>query len=68
MIGADIHAPVASVAALDALGEEDAVPFGVLEKILTELLLCERRFQIVGAPLGVGPPGSAVRWQGLSQP
>ena len=30
-IGADIHAPVASVAAIDALGEEDAVPFGVLK-------------------------------------
>ena len=53
-IGADIHAPIAPVAALDVLGKADTIPVCVLEKILTELLLRRRFFQVVGAPLVVG--------------
>ena len=53
-IGADIHAPIAPVAALDVLGKADTIPVRVLEKILTELLLRRRLFQVVGAPLVVG--------------
>ena len=53
-IGADIHAPVASVAALNVLGEADAIPFGVLKQVLTELLLRYWFFQIVGTPFVIG--------------
>ena len=53
-IGADIHAPISPKAALDVLGEVDAIPFGVLEEVLAELFLRHRLFKIVGAPLVVG--------------
>ena len=33
------------------LGKADTIPFGVLEKVLAELLLRQRLFQVVGAPL-----------------
>ena len=36
------------------LGEGQTVPAGVLQQELAELLLCDGRFQIVLAPLGIG--------------
>ena len=36
------------------LGKADAIPFRILEEVLTELLLRRRLFQVVGAPLVVG--------------
>ena len=48
------------------LGKADIIPVRVLEKILTELLLRRRLFQVVGAPLVVGTeqvgrPGRLLR-------
>src|SRR5699024_11834356 len=65
-IGADIHALVAPKAALDVLGKADTIPVRVLEKVLAELLLRHRLFQVVGAPLVVGTeqvgrPGRLLR-------
>ena len=36
------------------LGEGQSIPAGVLQQELAELLLCDGRFQIILAPLGVG--------------
>lgn len=51
---ADAHAPETAVFALDVLGEGQPIPAGVLQQELAELLLCDGRFQIILAPLGVG--------------
>ena len=52
--GADAHAPETAIFALDVLGEGQSIPAGVLQQELAELLLCDGRFQIIFAPLGVG--------------
>ena len=51
---ADAHAPETTVFALDVLGEGQPISAGVLQQELAELLLCDGRFQIIFAPLGVG--------------
>ena len=50
----DAYAPEAAVLSLDVLGEGQAILPGIFQQELAELLLRNRRFQIILAPLGVG--------------
>ena len=50
----DAYAPKAAVLSLDVLGEGQAILPGIFQQELAELLLRNRRFQIILAPLGVG--------------
>ena len=51
---ADAYAPETAIFAFDVLGEGQTIPAGVFQQELAELLLCDGRFQIILAPLGVG--------------
>ena len=51
---ADAYAPETAIFAFDVLGEGQTIPAGVFQQELAELLLCDGRFQIIFAPLGVG--------------
>ena len=50
----DAYAPEAAILPFDVLGEGQAVSAGIFQQELAELLLRNRRFQIILAPLGVG--------------
>ena len=50
----DAYAPEAAVLSLDVLGEGQAILPRIFQQELAELLLRNRRFQIILAPLGVG--------------
>ena len=52
--GVDAYAPEAAVLSLDVLGEGQAILPRIFQQELAELLLRNRRFQIILAPLGVG--------------
>ena len=52
--GGDAYAPEAAVLPLDVLGEGQAILPRIFQQELAELLLRNRRFQIILAPLGVG--------------
>ena len=52
--GVDAYAPETTVFPLDVLGKGQAILPGVFQQELAELLLRNRRFQIILAPLGVG--------------
>ena len=52
--GVDAYAPEAAVLPLDVLGKGQAILPGIFQQELAELLLRNRRFQIILAPLGVG--------------
>ena len=52
--GVDAYAPEAAVLSLDVLGEGQAILPCIFQQELAELLLRNRRFQIILAPLGVG--------------
>lgn len=52
--GVDAYAPEAAVLPLDVLGEGQAILPRIFQQELAELLLRNRRFQIILAPLGVG--------------
>ena len=50
----DAYTPEAAVLSLDVLGEGQAILPCIFQQELAELLLRNRRFQIILAPLGVG--------------
>lgn len=50
----DAYAPEAAVLSLDVLGKGQAILPRIFQQELAELLLRNRRFQIILAPLGVG--------------
>ena len=50
----DAYAPEAAVLPLDVLGKGQAILPRIFQQELAELLLRNRRFQIILAPLGVG--------------
>ena len=52
--GVDAYAPEAAVLSLDVLGKGQAILPCIFQQELAELLLRNRRFQIILAPLGVG--------------
>ena len=52
--GVDAYAPEAAVLSLDVLGKGQAILPRIFQQELAELLLRNRRFQIILAPLGVG--------------
>ena len=52
--GVDAYAPEAAVLSLDVLGKGQAILPCIFQHELAELLLRNRRFQIILAPLGVG--------------
>ena len=52
--GVDAYAPEAAILPLDVLGEGQAILPGIFQQKLAELLLRNRRFQIILAPFGVG--------------
>ena len=52
--GVDAYAPEAAVLSLDVLGKGQTILPCIFQQELAELLLRNRRFQIILAPLGVG--------------
>ena len=50
----DAYAPEAAILSLDVLGKGQAILPRIFQQELAELLLRNRRFQIILAPLGVG--------------
>ena len=56
--GVDAYAPEAAILSLDVLGKGQAILPCIFQQELAELLLRNRRFQIILAPLGVGAVAS----------
>ena len=52
--GVDAYAPEAAILSLDVLGKGQTILPCIFQQELAELLLWNRRFQIILAPLGVG--------------